>query len=199
MIWYDIDYMDRYKCFTVDTKAFPDMKGLNDEVHDLGFHTVAIIDPGIKVERGYHVYESGEAVDAWVQDARGNPYVGRVWPGDCVFPDFTMARVREWCPVVQVGIRAVDASEVDGLEPHRVFWAHQIAAAERSGAVTTLPSRGGHATPCCSGRASVLPRRSSSCSDRHSSWNSWQPRPRSCRMPRPTSGYGRSRGRSSSP
>jgi len=44
-----------------------------------------------------------------------------------------MARVREWCPVVQVGIRAVDAAEVPALEPHRVFWAHDIAAAERAG------------------------------------------------------------------
>jgi agmatinase len=43
-----------------------------------------------------------------------------------------MARVREWCPVVQVGIRAVDVSEMAGLEPHRVFWAHEIAAAGRS-------------------------------------------------------------------
>ena len=40
-----------------------------------------------------------------------------------------MARVREWCPVVQVGIRAVDISEIAGLVPHRVFWAHEIAAA----------------------------------------------------------------------
>ena len=40
-----------------------------------------------------------------------------------------MARVRELCPIVQVGIRAVDVSEVPALEPHRVFWAHQIAAA----------------------------------------------------------------------
>jgi agmatinase len=39
-----------------------------------------------------------------------------------------MARVKEWCPAVQVGIRAVDASEIAALEPHRVFWAHEIAA-----------------------------------------------------------------------
>jgi len=43
-----------------------------------------------------------------------------------------MARAREFCPVVQVGIRAVDASEMPGLDPHRVFWAHDIAAAGRS-------------------------------------------------------------------
>lgn len=40
-----------------------------------------------------------------------------------------MARARELCPVVQVGIRAVDRSEMATLEPHRVFWAHAIAAA----------------------------------------------------------------------
>lgn len=40
-----------------------------------------------------------------------------------------MARARDFCPVVQVGIRAVDVSEVSALEPHRVFWAHDIAAA----------------------------------------------------------------------
>ncbi len=43
-----------------------------------------------------------------------------------------MARARELCPVVQVGIRAVDISEMAGLDPHRVFWAHDIAAAGRS-------------------------------------------------------------------
>jgi len=96
VIWYDIDYMDRFRCFTVDTRGFPDMKGLNEEVHGLGFHTVAIIDPGIELEPGYHVFDSGEGIDAWVQDARGEAYTGRVWPGECVFPDFTMARVREW-------------------------------------------------------------------------------------------------------
>lgn len=40
-----------------------------------------------------------------------------------------MARAREWCSVVQVGLRSVDASEMPGLEPHRVFWAHEIIAA----------------------------------------------------------------------
>jgi agmatinase len=37
-----------------------------------------------------------------------------------------MARVREVCPIVQVGIRSVDTGEVAGLEDDRVFWAHEI-------------------------------------------------------------------------
>jgi agmatinase len=44
-----------------------------------------------------------------------------------------MARARERCPIVQVGIRAVDASEMPGLDPDRVFWAHEIAGRGGSG------------------------------------------------------------------
>jgi len=40
-----------------------------------------------------------------------------------------MARARERCPIVQVGIRAVDAGEMPGLDPARVFWAHDIIPA----------------------------------------------------------------------
>ena len=39
-----------------------------------------------------------------------------------------MARARERCPIVQVGIRSVDTPEVAGLDPERVFYAHRIAA-----------------------------------------------------------------------
>ena len=40
-----------------------------------------------------------------------------------------MARARERCPIVQVGIRAVDAAEMPGLDAGRVFWAHDIVGA----------------------------------------------------------------------
>jgi agmatinase len=37
-----------------------------------------------------------------------------------------MARVRELCPIVQVGIRSMDIAERAGMTPDRVFWAHAI-------------------------------------------------------------------------
>ena len=40
-----------------------------------------------------------------------------------------MARARERCPIVQVGIRAVDAAEMPELDADRVFWAHDIVPA----------------------------------------------------------------------
>ncbi|MCL7978021.1 MAG: agmatinase [marine benthic group bacterium] len=59
-------------------------------------------------------------------DAHGDTresYEGSTHNHACV-----MARAREQCPIVQVGIRAVDAAEVPALDPARVFWAHEIAA-----------------------------------------------------------------------
>jgi agmatinase len=37
-----------------------------------------------------------------------------------------MARVREICPIVQVGIRSMDRAEQAGLTPGSIFWAHEI-------------------------------------------------------------------------
>lgn len=37
-----------------------------------------------------------------------------------------MARVKELCPVVQVGIRSMDSSEKSNIDPDRVFWAHLL-------------------------------------------------------------------------
>ncbi|MFQ5599114.1 MAG: TIM-barrel domain-containing protein [Candidatus Krumholzibacteriia bacterium] len=96
VIWLDIDYMDGFRSFTFSPHHFPDPKRLLDHLHAQRFHTIAIIDPGIKKEPGYFVYDSGTAIDAWVKTSEGTVYTGSVWPGNCVFPDFTRARVRSW-------------------------------------------------------------------------------------------------------
>lgn len=97
VIWMDIDYMDGFRCFTFSPEHFPDPAGLNADLHAQGFHTVWMIDPGIKAEPGYSVYDSGTAIDAWVkQSDQSTPYKGEVWPGECVFPDFTNQAVRDW-------------------------------------------------------------------------------------------------------
>lgn len=37
-----------------------------------------------------------------------------------------MARARELCPITQVGIRAIDASEYPAMDQRRVFWGHDL-------------------------------------------------------------------------
>ncbi len=96
VIWLDIHYMDGYRVFTFDRNRFPDPSGLNEWLHDNGFKSIWMIDPGVKREPGYAVYDSGTEKDVWVKDAAGLPYVGNVWPGACVFPDFTRQVTRDW-------------------------------------------------------------------------------------------------------
>jgi alpha-glucosidase len=95
-IWMDIDYMEGFRVFTFNKKNFPNPKGLNDDLHKKGFKTIYMIDPGVKVDNDYSVYKSGTANDVWVKQPNGQEYHGKVWPGDCAFPDFTMPRTREW-------------------------------------------------------------------------------------------------------
>jgi alpha-glucosidase len=96
VIWMDIDYMDKFKVFTFSPKDFPSPKKLNKYLHDRDFKAVYMIDPGVKKEDGYFVYDSGTKEDVWVKDANGKNYVGNVWPGACVFPDYTIERTQKW-------------------------------------------------------------------------------------------------------
>ncbi|KAL9447789.1 hypothetical protein AB3S75_015295 [Citrus x aurantiifolia] len=95
-IWMDIDYMDGFRCFTFDKECFPDPKSLVADLHLNGFKAIWMLDPGIKHEDGYFVYDSGSKIDVWIQKADGTPFIGEVWPGPCVFPDYTQSKVRSW-------------------------------------------------------------------------------------------------------
>ncbi|RVU02983.1 DUF5110 domain-containing protein [Mucilaginibacter limnophilus] len=96
VIWMDIDYMEGYRVFTFNKQNFPNPKKLNNDLHAKGFHSVFMIDPGVKFDKDYSVYQSGTKQDVWVKDTAGQEYHGKVWPGDCAFPDFTMPRTRQW-------------------------------------------------------------------------------------------------------
>ena len=96
VIWMDIDYMQDFRIFTFDSTNFPDPKETNDYLHKNNFKSVWMIDPGIKAEKGYFVFDSGDSLDAWVKTKNDTVFVGKVWPGDCVFPDFTQNKVTKW-------------------------------------------------------------------------------------------------------
>ena len=95
-IYLDIDYMDGYRCFTWNKKHFPDPKRLVDSLRQQGFQTVAMIDPGIKEDSEYAVYQEGLEKGMFVRTADGGVAKGPVWPGFCAFPDFTDPKVRDW-------------------------------------------------------------------------------------------------------
>ena len=96
VIWFDINYMDEFRVFTINDKDFPDPKRMNNYLHDQGFHSVFMIDPGVKVDENYFVYKTGKEQDVFVRDIYRNEFYGKVWPGDCAFPDFTRPETRSW-------------------------------------------------------------------------------------------------------
>ena len=92
----DIDYMERYKNFTVNGEAFPDLGQFAAELKAQGIHLIPIIDAGVKKEDGYAVYDEGHDRGYFCRNADGSDFEGAVWPGIVGFPDFLRPEVREW-------------------------------------------------------------------------------------------------------
>jgi alpha-glucosidase len=95
-IYLDIHYMDGYRCFTWDSTRFPNPKKMTSDLARDGFKIVTIIDPGIKYDSSYWVFDSGMRGDHFVKYPDGKYFTGTVWPGECVFPDFTRDATRTW-------------------------------------------------------------------------------------------------------
>ncbi|HEX3354040.1 MAG TPA: TIM-barrel domain-containing protein [Terriglobales bacterium] len=98
VLYLDIDYQYRNRPFTVDPRAFPNFPGLVSDLRKQHFHLVLITDLHIAhaPNQGYSPYDTGEAGNQFVKKADGSEYVGVVWPGPAVFPDFTRAQTRVW-------------------------------------------------------------------------------------------------------
>jgi len=112
-IYLDIDYMNGFRCFTWDNEKFENPKRMLQELSDEGFKTVVIIDPGIKIDYNYDVFLEGLENDYFCKRADGPYMKGKVWPGECYFPDFTRAEVREWWATLFKGL--VEDDNVHGV------------------------------------------------------------------------------------
>jgi alpha-glucosidase len=95
-LWLDIEYMDGYRVFTYENKNFPDPRKNLADIQSRGRRVVPIIDPGVKAEQGYSVYDSGKEGDHFCKNPQGQDFIGLVWPGETVFPDFSREDARQW-------------------------------------------------------------------------------------------------------
>jgi alpha-glucosidase len=129
-IYLDIDYMEGFRCFTWNKEYFPDPKKMVAELAEDGFKTVVIIDPGIKIDKDYWVYQEALEKDYFCKRADGPYMKGKVWPGECNFPDYTNPVVREWWAglfkelISDIGVKGVwnDMNEPAVMEvPNKTF------------------------------------------------------------------------------
>jgi len=95
-LWLDIEYMDGFRVFTWNTAAFPDVPGMLARLAEQGFGVITIIDPGVKYDPGYWVFDQALERDVLCKTEGGDVYIGQVWPGNTAFPDFVTEEGRAW-------------------------------------------------------------------------------------------------------
>lgn len=95
-IHFDIDYMDGYRVFTWDTNKFKHPQKFLSKLRDKGVRVITILDPGVKQDDDYQIYQEGLKQGYFAKNKDGSVYINRVWPGKSAFPDFGNPAVRNW-------------------------------------------------------------------------------------------------------
>ncbi|MEM0373767.1 MAG: alpha-glucosidase MalA [Sulfolobaceae archaeon] len=90
----DIHYMDNFKIFTWHPQRFPSPQKMIDKLHSMDVKIITIIDPGIRVDQNYNIFKEG--LGKYCETKEGEIFVGKLWPGSVVYPDFFREDVREW-------------------------------------------------------------------------------------------------------
>lgn len=95
-IYLDIHYMDGYRVFTHDFDQFPNFEEMLGDLQKQNIDVVPIVDPGVKKDVHYPVYQEGIKNDYFSKYLDGTIYHGEVWPGQSAFPDFFQTKVQRW-------------------------------------------------------------------------------------------------------
>lgn len=96
VMWLDIEHTENKRYFTWDPVKFPTPEKMMENLAVYGRKLVTIVDPHIKIDTGYHIYNEAKELDLFVKDKDGNNVDGWCWPGSSSWPDFSDSRVQEW-------------------------------------------------------------------------------------------------------
>lgn len=96
--------MDFFKDFTTSPQRFPIAEGkqLLDKIHKKGMHYIPITDSAIyapnpaNASDAYDVFTRGQASNSFLMNPDGSTYIGSVWPGFTVFPDWLGSGAGNW-------------------------------------------------------------------------------------------------------
>ncbi|KAJ5661779.1 uncharacterized protein N7477_009395 [Penicillium maclennaniae] len=95
-IWNDIDYMKTWRDFDNDPIRFSYAEGQEflEKLHKSGRHYIPIVDSALYIPNphnasdAYDTYTRGAKDDVFIKNPDGSTYIGAVWPGYTVFPDW---------------------------------------------------------------------------------------------------------------
>ncbi|MBD1851489.1 glycoside hydrolase family 31 protein [Leptolyngbya sp. FACHB-711] len=92
----DIDVQVGYRAFTIDPERFPNTQEFMRSLLDKGVRFITILNPGVKYSRDSNLFLEGQLLNLFCRRQDGELVVAPVWPGWCVFPDFTNPKARHW-------------------------------------------------------------------------------------------------------
>ena len=97
-IWLDVEYTEgrSKKYFTWDPVTFSNPKSLVSNLTSKGRRLITIIDPHLKKDSNYHVYNEAAGNNFFIKDKNDNDYEGWCWPGASFWPDYLNPKVRLW-------------------------------------------------------------------------------------------------------
>ncbi|KAF3101696.1 hypothetical protein TWF569_005378 [Orbilia oligospora] len=99
VFWLDIDYMIKYRLFTLEEERYPSfIDYIEREIHKDNHKLVAILDPGVKNNvDDYYPWTRGKELDIFLKNGNtGGDFVGKVWPGHVVFPDWVHPKIHQY-------------------------------------------------------------------------------------------------------
>ncbi|OCH87273.1 hypothetical protein OBBRIDRAFT_169586 [Obba rivulosa] len=94
VMWNDIDLYHAVRDFTTDPVTFPgeEVRAFIQNLTANHQHYIPIVDAAVAKQVNatdvYDPYTRGVELDTWVKNPDGSEYVGQVWPGYTVFPDW---------------------------------------------------------------------------------------------------------------
>ena len=115
--------MDNHLDFTYDHKAFAKLPQFVSELHKVGMKYVPMFDPAIGASEKPGIspaYDLGLQMNIFIKNSSGKPYVGKVWPGNSAWPDFTDPKATDyWTKLFSDFHKTIefDGSWIDMNEP----------------------------------------------------------------------------------
>ena len=89
--WNDIDAMSQRKDFSFDSKTFSLLPEFVKHLHSLNMKYVPMFDPAIQLATSdpkYRPFHLGLDLNVFVKNSSDQLFIGKVWPGLTVWPDF---------------------------------------------------------------------------------------------------------------
>ncbi|KAL5534914.1 hypothetical protein ACEPAF_3004 [Sanghuangporus sanghuang] len=102
VMWNDIDLYHAFRDFTTDPVSFPteEVTSFIRELTSNNQRYIPIVDAALAKTVNetdvYDPYTSGTSQSVFITNSDGSEYVGQVWPGFTVFPDWFANRTQAW-------------------------------------------------------------------------------------------------------